>query len=612
MRNKIFFIPQGKFVFAAFAAWLAFSGIAHGVDFTTQTQRPTFVADEVLVTFKAKVQSFEQSQIIATLGAQKVNTDTPSHFARLKLNPGDSVEDTITALKSDTAVASVQPNYLYYTMAIPNDTGYGELWGLKNNAQTVSNPSYATNNPGISGKDMDLELAWDNITDCSSVVVAVLDTSLNYTHQDLAANMWNGNANHGMDFVGNNDLDPMATDGQTHATHVAGTIGAVGNNAVGSSGVCWQVQLMAVRVLGDNGGGTTVDVIEGIEFAADNGAKVINMSLGGGGGFDQLYSDAITYAQDRDVVVVVAAGNNGTDNEVSALWPCNFTHDNLVCVAALDQSYSRASFSNFGATSVDVGAPGTNIRSAWPGAKVPPDDFTGWTQSSTGGSTWANVLAGPSSCDPNDLATLNIPADWCKLTGNDYSNSTFSTIWKEFNLSGLLGAGVSYSADIDTTSTEDLFRTLSKSTGGNPTGTTLLQAGSGSTSGDYLAFEHGLSGCLTSTCSIGFELESDATTTAKGIGVISFAIQKTESNSNVYETINGTSMATPHVAGIAAMLRAYNPNYTYRNVVNSIINGGESVSALASPTATTSGKAVNAMGSLSYINVPTGVSAVVQ
>jgi subtilisin family serine protease len=398
-----------------------------------------YVPGEVLVKFRPTAGTQGRMASAAARGhAVLANLDLPG-WAQIRVGVGQTVEAALSSYRDDPGVEYVQPNYIYRAAAAPNDSLYGQLWAFKN--------------VGQAGNDMNIEPAWGHITDCSSVVVAVLDTGVNYNHQDLAANMWNGGSgipNHGHDFV-DSDNEPMDLSG--HGTHVAGTIGAVGNNGTGTTGVCQRASIMAVRVLNTLGQATTATAIRGIAFAVTNGARVINMSFIGGGSFDPLFSDAITNAQNADVVVVVVAGNDtgDVDGVSGARYPCNFTQPNLVCVAALDQNYALASFSNWGASSVDVGAPGTNILS-------------------TGGS-----------------------------------------------------------AELSNTS---------------------------------------------------------------------------------YNTISGTSMASPEVAGLAAMLRAFNPQYTFADTVNAIKNGGKSVPALAGNT--TTGKAVDVMSSLAYINPPTGVTATVR
>jgi subtilisin family serine protease len=580
------------------------------------TIKAKFVAGEVLVKFKSNVAARVQQYTATNLGGRSFTpVGNKLRVAKIKLQEGSDVIAAVQAYQADANVEYAQPNYIYYATAIPNDASYSQLWGINNTGQTISNPSYPTSNPGIAGNDIDAESAWDQITDCRPALVAVLDTGINYTHQDLVLNLWDGLGlgfpNHGWDFI-DNDNDPMPTSAkEDHGTHIAGTIGASGNNGIGVAGVCWRASIMSVRVL-DAAGGTTASVIQGIEFASDNGAKVINMSLSGEVSFDSLASDAITYARGLDVVVVVAAGNGGDDGvgddndglgddgDANTIeQPCNFTQDNLLCIAALDQSYNLASFSNFGATSVDVGAPGTNTLSSWAG-QIITDDFTsGWTLS--GG--WAfGVCSG--------FNILSNPANWCSVGG--YPANIDDRAYKSFNLSGATAAELDYAAQIDTETGFDFFFTAMISSGGDPHagGGTLLQSGSGSTSNLLLGFNHDISSCNTSTCSLGFRLTSDAFVTDFGVGIVNFTIETLQTNSTIYNVINGTSMASPHVAGIATMVRAFNPSYTYTQTVEAIKNGGEVVSGLSGIT--TTGRAANAMGAIAYITEPTGLVAVVQ
>ena len=586
-----------------------------------QKQRATinkkFVEGEVLVKYKLNVTAEAQQYTATNLGGRSSTlVGKKLKLAKIKLQEGIDVIAAIQAYKADPNVEHAQPNYIYHTTAIPNDPSYSQLWGMSNTGQTISNSSYPTNNPGIVGNDVDAELAWDQITDCRSAVVAVLDTGINYTHTDLAGNMWDGSGsgfpNHGFDFV-DNDNDPMPIGGgEHHGTHVAGTIGAIGNNSLGVAGVCWQASIMSVRVLGATGSGSTADVITGIEFASDNGAKVINMSLGGEVAFDTLFSDAITYARNNDVVVVVAAGNGGADgvsddndglgddgDTNTNYQPCNFTQNNLLCVAALDQSYSLASFSNYGATSVDVGAPGTNTLSSVAGQKI-SDDFTSdWTL----GGAWAQGF-----CSPYSI--LSNPANWCSVGG--YANNIDDQAYKTFDLGGATAAELNYYGQIDTESDFDFFSPAMKSSGGDPFagGGSTLQSGSGSTFNLLLGFNHDISSCNTATCALGFRLTSDTNTVFRGVAIVGFTIETLQPNSTNYSVYNGTSMATPHVAGIATIMRAFNPNYTYTQTVEAIKNGGEAVAGLAGIT--TIGRAANAMGAVAYITEPTGLVSVVQ
>lgn len=574
----------------------------------------SYVPDELLLKFKPAVGLASQQQSISSLGAANIGALGQPGWVLIKLPIGLSVTQATAAYRSDPGIAIVQPNYLYRITAAPNDPGYASQWALKNTAQTVatspqagSSSLYPYNNPGASSADLDVEPAWDHITDCSSVTVAVVDTGVNYSQGDLASNMWNGGAaypNHGWNYVDNN-ADPMDLHG--HGTHVAGIIGAAGNNGAGTAGICWKASIMAVRVLDATGSGTTAAVIQGLNFAITHGARVVNMSLGGAS-FDQAFSDAITSAQDSGVVVVVAAGNSAvnTDSGATPTYPCNFTQANLVCVAALDQSYQLATFSNFGAASVDIGAPGTNILNTWAGTSAVATDplTTGWTFTTTAGGVWAYESL------VTNIGATQFLADPPNFPNGLYGNATDDRAYKTFNMAGD-AAVLQFGAAINLAS-NDHFRAAYSSDGGDPFtgGTTAFDVAGVSTLPYIYYLSVDVSGCIGGTCSLGFQLQSDAAGQGLGIGVTAFTIQTMSLNTGSYNTISGTSMASPHVAGVAAMLMAYNPLYTCADVVDALKNGGRAVAVLRGKTAT--GKALDAMGALSYIGPPTGLQAHVQ
>lgn len=572
-----------------------------------------YVAGEVLVKFKPVFPAQDRAATVAAQGhAVLANLDQPG-WVQVKVGAGQTMAQVLAAYQNDPNVEYAQPNYIYHTTAVPNDTQYGQLWAFKNTGQAINNsltqpPAsaiYSTHNPGAAGNDINIEKAWDHITDCSSVVVAVLDSGVKYDQEDLAANMWNGVPGHGIDYV-DNDNDPQDLEG--HGTHVAGIIGASGNNNLGATGVCWKASIMAVRVLDAAGSGTTANVIQGINFAVSHGAKVINMSFEGTV-FDSAFSAAIDNAQTHDVVIVVAAGNNGVDNDISghATYPCNFTQPNLICVAALDQSYALANFSSWGATSVDVGAPGTNILSTWAGTNAVISDplTSGWTFATTTSGGWAfgtvnvNGTSTPSLIDPPTYSA------------GQYNNSTDDRAYKAFNLAGVNAAVWQVSKAIDVADL-DYFRSRYSSAGGDPfSGGTLVSEDTNvKTFPNVRTVEFDISGCISASCSLGFQLQSDAAVTDRGVAITRFKINTLTFSTTSYNTINGTSMATPEAAGLATMLRAYNPQYTFADVVNAITKGGRATASLAGKTAT--GKAIDVMSSLAYLNPPTGLTATVQ
>ena len=564
-----------------------------------------YVPDEVLVKFKPATSAQTRLATVAAQGHSVFANLNQPGWAQVKIGTGQTVEAALAVYQNDPNVSYVQPNYIYHATAVPNDPQYGLLWAFKNNGQTINTGTYQPTS-GTPGDDMNIEKAWDHITDCSSVVVAVVDSGVNYTQEDLVGNMWSSATNtlYGYNYVDNNN-DPMDLHG--HGTHVAGIIGAAGNNATGTTGICWKASIMAVRVLDATGSGTTANIIQGINFAVANGAKVINMSLGGGA-FDTAFSSAITNAQINDVVVVAAAGNDGSDNDsvTTPTYPCNFSQPNLVCVAALDQNYALANFSNWGSTSVDVGAPGTNILSTWAGSSTTISDYfntSGALNWTTSGGGWAyNQL----SLSGNPVDVLVNPNTF---PNGLYSNNADNRVYKTFNLSGKNAAVLSFYAQVDVLA-GDLLNINYKSNGGDPfsSGVTL-DSGYGSTGGVIGPASYDLSPCIGATCSVGFQLLTNANGTDFGVGILFFSIEMLALNTAGYNTINGTSMATPEVTGLATMLRAYNPQYTYADTVNAV-KKGRAAASLAGKT--TTGNAIDVMSSLSYINAPTGLTAIVQ
>jgi subtilisin family serine protease len=370
---------------------------------------------------------------------------------------------------------------------------------------------------------------------------------------------------------------------------------------------------MALRALDATGSGTTADLVDAVGFAVTNGAKVINMSLGQSMR-DPSMEKALKAANDAGVVIVAAAGNEGTNNDTAggATYPCNFGFPNLVCVAALDQAFKLASFSNYGATSVDVGAPGTNILSGFAGAESAIGDafHTGtattlnWT--ATGGA-WAygtRTLSSGGVAQVFDIL-LN-PSNW-DLSTKMYANNLDAKVHKTFNLSGLNSAQLTFSAFVDVDST-DAVGVASKPSAGDPfVGGTVHDQFFGSTDSSTAYFSYDLATCRAASCSVGFRFRSDAAGADYGVAILDFEIVGLTLNTNSYQTQNGTSMASPHVAGLAAMLFAYHPKYSAADVVAAIKQGGVVTPALAGRT--TTGKAANAYGSLRYIAPATGLKA---
>jgi subtilisin family serine protease len=263
------------------------------------------------------------------------------------------------------------------------------------------------------GNDIHATQAWDVATGSTNVIVAVIDSGVDYTHPDLAGNMWVNQAElngipgvdddgngcvddiYGYDFC-NSDPDPM--DDHFHGTHVAGTIGAVGNNGIGVVGVCWNVRIMALKFLSESGSGADSDAIECIYYAAQNGARILNNSWGGGG-FSQAVMDAISAANSAGVLFVAAAGNSAGNNDQNPEYPASYNVPNVIAVAATGSHDELASFSCYGVTSVDLGAPGMDILSTLP-------TYMTYAMSQNGFSTGYGTASGTSMAAPHVSGAL--------------------------------------------------------------------------------------------------------------------------------------------------------------------------------------------------------------
>ena len=353
-----------------------------------QHSSPAAAADQLLIRFAPASSASERSA-----ARQKI-----SAYATKPLGLVDGLEVVRTRLDASRAAAAlsgnpnvlyVEPDYIQYAVELTNDTYADLLWGLHNTEQDIRGSI------GTLDADIDAPEAWAVVAS-PSTVVAIIDSGTQLDHEDLAANIWvnpaeqTGNSGvdddvpangfiddvHGWDFF-SNDSDPSDEDG--HGTHTAGTVGAVPGNALGIAGVCGTCRLMILRFLGPDGG-TTSDAIAALQYAVANGATVSNNSWGGGPYSQALY-DAISAAGDAGHVFVAAAGNSGINNDVSPAYPASYDLPNIIAVAATNNQDAIASFSNYGGSTVDIGAPGVDIASSYWDPTTPTDDY--WWSSGT-------------------------------------------------------------------------------------------------------------------------------------------------------------------------------------------------------------------------------------
>lgn len=272
---------------------------------------------------------------------------------------GETVPGLIAKYQASGLVEFAEPDYLVHaTATVPNDPlfGDGTLWALNNTGQ----------NGGTANADIDAPEAWDVLTSASNIVVAVVDSGIRWTHEDLAANMWvnTNDGGHGFNaFTGTND----PTDGAGHGTLMAGVIGGVGNNGKGVTGVAWRVQMMACKALDNSGNGSDSTLIACIDYARTHGAQVINASLDSPT-YSSALSNAIVAVRDAGILFVCSAGNNAVNVDVTPHYPACYNIDNIIAVAATTRNdalwnISAGNGSDYGVTNVALAAPGDMITS---------------------------------------------------------------------------------------------------------------------------------------------------------------------------------------------------------------------------------------------------------
>ena len=583
-----------KLVLSCALAVLALSaaGSAAASDVATNTSAQRFVPGEALVRFEPGVAASERRDAREDA---RVSFGESLRLPRTQVVGFDgSVRAAIRRLEAQPGVAYAQPNYRYHALA---DTHFGQLWGLGSTPGVGAQPAWARNRG-------------------AGQVIAILDTGVDLTHPDLAGNLWTRpGGSHGFDFV---DRDSDPDDHQFHGTHVAGTAAAIEGNGIGVAGVAPDAEIMAVRVLDGNGSGSTADIADGILFASSQGAGVINLSLGSpSGAGDTVMSNAATTAEQRGTVIVAAAGNEDSDNDQLPTSPCNLPNANILCVAALDDQSELASYSNFGDQSVDVGAPGGDFqlgeaeilstKPSW-GAPLFSEDFenvSDWNAFlvSPAGELWgqsANAAAG-------SVSAADSPA-------GDYENDTDSLFETDnpVSLVGRRGCRIHFLADLDIElpGAEGFFD--------------LLAVGAtSSTDGAGLAFADMTGGFVELDASISdldgqfvwpfLEFISDAEVVHDGAFVDNLRLlcrasdyddetvdsgdfELPAASGGSYMAISGTSMASPHAAGVAALVRAHDPGAPPSQIVQAIKDGAVPVASLNGFTVT--GGAVDAIGAM--------------
>lgn len=352
---------------------------------SARTISPRYEPYEILIRFKSGITNIKQAQILNIIGGTIKERILTKSMERLGDTRGillvqirlDALS-IISRVKLFSEIEYVEPNFIYTNDTVSNDTNFtnGSLWGMYGTRTSPAN-QFGSNAAAVWAKGK---------IGSNTVYVGIIDEGYMYTHEDLAANAGvnpkevNGNGIdddrnglvddvYGWDFAGN---DRQVFDGVSddHGTHVAGTIGGVGRNGRGVAGVCWNVKMLSAKFLGSQGG-TTANAIKAIDYFTDlkvrNGLNIVATNNSwGGGGFSQALQDAIQRANNANILFIAAAGNSSKNNDATANYPSNYNVPNVIAVASITNNGGLSSFSNFGSTQVDLGAPGSGIFSTVP------------------------------------------------------------------------------------------------------------------------------------------------------------------------------------------------------------------------------------------------------
>lgn len=539
------------------ADWAIAAGPARGKDTASApgaglTGEFPFAAGEVLVKFKPGTSETAVALLASDLAVVEMREFRV--LSRLRQRPflllrslRRSTPELLAALRANPAVEAASPNYRRHLLRQPNDPKFATLWGMSK---------------------IDAPQAWERSVGSPGVVVAVLDTGVDYRHEDLAANMWrnpgeipgnridddgNGFVDdvYGYDFAadrsGNNDSDPMDID--SHGTHVAGTIGAVGNNGVGVCGVSWQVRLMALKAFRPDMHIYDSDCIEAIDYAVKMKSEfavnlvAINASFGGGGE-DQLQKDAIAAAGDQGIAFVCAAGNDGTDSDATPFYPAGYDLPSIVAVAATDPEDRLASFSNYGADSVDLAAPGVGILSTVPAGK--------------GQEAWLK--------SGNDVFDAN-PMEFSGLTAAAGLNRTIHDCGR-----GLTAAafplGVSGNIALIERGDITFKEKATNAQNAGAVGVAIYNNEPGNFTGT-------LNNAGNWVPVVSLSRADGLVVRSRGVHVVNLTSRPAS-----YGLMDGTSMAAPHVSGALGLLAAYFPGDELAKRISRLYSGADRLAAL--------------------------------
>ncbi|MHC4265924.1 MAG: S8 family serine peptidase, partial [Planctomycetota bacterium] len=567
-------------------------------------EQDSYVPGEVLVLVSADTNKnglIEETENFVSIDTaipgkikKRINLSPARRVLRVKLPKSKSVKAALKEnwKKRDPRILVVEPNYRLKLHTTPDDQYFPYMWQLDNIGQSG----------GIADADIDAPQAWDITTGDSDIIIAVIDSGVDYLHPDLADNMWvnkkekkgrpgvdddrNGYIDdiYGYDFY-QNDGDP--SDAAGHGTHCAGIIAAVGNNALGTTGVNWKCRIMSCRFLSALGGGNTADAIEAINYAVSNGAKILNNSWGGGQ-YSASLEAAIANAYENGVLFVTSAGNINRNIDIYPAYPASYRLPNVIAVAATNHKDQRAYFSNYGPESVHLAAPGQDIISTIPfyktifyedfqDANIP--GFEGTSMIPSGPANRWGTIQNDLRFEGNILAHVDWENSWPYLPD---SNSFIETPAMDTTNARALTLYFVYRYQIGST---DLF-TADVWDGEN--WNTIFSRNSDCcylTRAYFYIIIDIPEAYRNEQMKVRFNWVTDSNDSDYfGVEIDRIRLQCIADSNEDYQFKNGTSMAAPHVAGAAGLLLANNPDMCLSELKNRLIKTGNKVADLEGKT----------------------------
>jgi subtilisin family serine protease/N-acetylneuraminic acid mutarotase len=603
MKDKFIGILMAAFllIMTAVPAWAA------GADHLKRhpeikTADPAYVEGNLLVKMKKGTSQNSLETALMTLAADKksintgafkikrfesINRKTGRDFLLMKA-PGITTEELFEKFRNHPDVAIAEPDYIITIDAVPDDASFDQLWGLENTGQEVDEET------GIAGADIAATGAWDRLGAADAkVIVAVIDTGVDYTHEDIAANMWTNsaelNGTNGVDDDGNGyvddiygidtcngDSDPY--DDHYHGTHVAGTIAAVTDNGAGIAGVTWnRAKIMALKFLSASGSGATSAAVECIEYLlemnerTENNIVVMNASWGSDSPSETLKA-VLETAAEAGIIMSAASGNDTIDCDGDQKhYPSSLDVENVISVAATNQNDRLAYFSNYGASEVDIAAPGVNILSAIPGGgytAISTDPF--YDGMENGDALW-DLEASNGQWAISDENAFDDSHAWSDSPGGDYEygelgvEMNFSLVSQPMDLSAeadkdlMLGFALYKDLLPDATSCGKYDTLYVEVSGDDGENWTVLAAHTGSDP-DWKTYSYAIPTDLVSDCfRIRFRMDIWPNGSADGVYLDEIGIGEANAM-GAFKFANGTSMATPHVTGAIALMSSLYPD----------------------------------------------------